>query len=80
MVNHVDSWTVTQGNSTRFAQVIEIRKILEELGAEKIYDEPNPLWAYSLASSKCSGEGDVVLIFGSLILIGELRGKLATCS
>jgi len=80
MIEHVTSWTVTYGNSPRFSQVNIITDVLRGFGVRQVGEESSPIAAYTRASSKCQGDGGLVVVFGSLILIGELRGKLATCS
>ena len=80
LMSHISSWTVTQGNSTRFSQVDVVTRVLNDLGASEVHQEISPLSAYSRAASQCQTDNGTVLVFGSLFLIGELRGKLATCS
>ncbi|MEE2902841.1 MAG: folylpolyglutamate synthase/dihydrofolate synthase family protein [Myxococcota bacterium] len=80
MIEHVTSWTITYGNSPRFSQVDAITDVLRDFRALQVTEESTPIAAYTRASSKCQSDGGLVVVFGSLILIGELRGKLATCS
>jgi dihydrofolate synthase/folylpolyglutamate synthase len=72
------SWSLTQAASPRSAQVAEIKRELDSLGvsAAQIYNRPTEAW--SRARAAASSDGGTVVVCGSLFLLGELRGKLAT--